>query len=74
MTFDQKKWWRQSKNVGQILFSYTSATASVLNLLSESFKILRPMKSSVTPVFRTQQCFFYFISNRSTKSKVRSLK
>ena len=32
------------------------------------------MKSSATPVFRTQQCFFYFISNNSTKSKVSNLK
>ena len=31
------------------------------------------MKSSVTPVFRTQQYLFCFISHNSTKSKVRSL-
>ena len=50
------------------------AAAWVLNLLSESFTILRLMKSSDTPILRSQQCFFYLISNNSTKSKVRSLK
>ena len=63
-----KKYWANN-----YLFSYESCSVSI-NLFLQSFTIIRLMKSSVTPVFRSQQCFFYFISNNSTKSKVRSLK
>ena len=54
-------------------FLYKSCSMSIKPVVMK-FYISCFMKSSVTPVFRTQQCFFYFISNNSTKSKVRSLK
>ena len=50
-------------------FLYKSCSMSI-----KTVTILRPMRSSATPVVRTQQYLFNFISNSSTKSKVRSLK
>ena len=52
---------------------YKSCSMSVKPVVMK-FYISCFMKSSATPVVRTQQYLFNFISNRSTKSKVRSLK